>query len=81
MLLSYMNYYNETRTHLSLEKDAPYRARFREQGVFFAFQSWAGCITNMFGFDLRQAQVFAMPDSQNMMLLSDDGTGKCKNAG
>ena len=34
----------------------PYRARFREQGVFFAFQSWAGCITNIFGFDLRQAQ-------------------------
>ncbi len=33
----------------------PYRARFREQGVFFAFQSWAGCITNIFGFDLRQA--------------------------
>jgi hypothetical protein len=35
----------------------PYRARFREQGVFFAFQSWAGCITNIFGFDLRQAQL------------------------
>jgi hypothetical protein len=34
----------------------PYRARFREQGVFFVFQSWADCITNMFGFDLRQAQ-------------------------
>ena len=33
-----------------------YRARFRGQGVFFAFQSWAGCITNIFGFDLRQAQ-------------------------
>jgi len=28
----------------------------RGQGVFFAFQSWAGCITNIFGFDLRQAQ-------------------------
>src|SRR6476469_7997645 len=34
----------------------PYRARFRGQGVFFAFQSWAGCITNIFGFDLRKAQ-------------------------
>ena len=57
VLLSYMNYYNETRTHLSLDKDGPYRTRFREQGVFFAFQSWASCITNMFGFDLRQAQL------------------------
>jgi hypothetical protein len=35
----------------------PYRTRFREQGVFFGLQSWAGCIINMFGFDLRQAQV------------------------
>jgi hypothetical protein len=34
----------------------PYRARFGGQGVFFAFQSWAGCITNIFGFDFRQAQ-------------------------
>jgi hypothetical protein len=33
-----------------------YRARFREQGVFFAFQSRASCIINIFGFDLRQAQ-------------------------
>jgi hypothetical protein len=36
----------------------PYRARFRGQGVFFAFQSWVGCITKIFGFDLRQAQDF-----------------------
>jgi hypothetical protein len=24
--------------------------------IFFAARSWAGCITNMSGFDLRQAQ-------------------------
>jgi hypothetical protein len=70
VLLSYMNYYNETRSHLSLDKDAPYRARFREQGVFFVFQSWAGCITNIFGFDLRQAQV----DDSAAALLQQ---GKC----
>ena len=35
----------------------PYRVRFREQGVFFAFQSWPSCIINIFGFDFRQAQV------------------------
>src|ERR1039458_4481334 len=33
-----------------------HRALFRELGTFFAVRSWAGCITNMFGFDLRQAQ-------------------------
>jgi hypothetical protein len=57
VLLSYMNYYNETRTHLSFGKDAPLSRTVQRQGVFFAFQSWAGCITNIFGFDLRQAQV------------------------
>ncbi len=30
--------------------------RSRASGVFFAFQSWVACITNIFGFDLRQAQ-------------------------
>jgi hypothetical protein len=29
---------------------------FTEPGIFFAVRSWADCITNMFGFDLRQAQ-------------------------
>jgi hypothetical protein len=35
----------------------PYRVLLRGQGVFFAAQSSAGCITNISGFDLRQAQV------------------------
>ena len=58
VLLSYMNYYyyNETRSTYRWTRMRPYRARFRGQGVFFAFQSWASCITNIFGFDLRQAQ-------------------------
>src|ERR1700730_159064 len=56
VLLSYMNYYNETRTHLSLLKMRPYRVLLRGQGVFFAAQSSADCITSMAGFDLRQAQ-------------------------
>jgi hypothetical protein len=33
----------------------PYRVLLRGQGVFFAAQSSAGCITNISGFDLRQA--------------------------
>ena len=35
----------------------PYRGPLREQGVFFAVQSSADCITNMSGFDLRQTHV------------------------
>src|ERR1019366_3613353 len=33
-----------------------HHAVFTEPGIFFAVRSWADCITNMFGFDLRQAQ-------------------------
>ena len=44
----------------------PYRARFRGQGVFFAFQSWAGCITNILGFDLRQAH--APQDTEEIII-------------
>src|ERR1700692_3119875 len=33
------------------------RAPLNQPGAFFAARSWAGCTTNMFGFDLRQAQV------------------------
>ena len=34
----------------------PYRVLLRGQGVFFAAQSSADCITGMAGLDLRQAQ-------------------------
>ena len=51
MLLSYMNYYNETRTHLSLNKDSPLSRPVERAGVFFAAQSSADCITNTSGFD------------------------------
>jgi hypothetical protein len=36
----------------------PYRVPLRGQGVFFAAQSSADCITSMAGFDLRQAHLF-----------------------
>jgi hypothetical protein len=56
VLLSYMKYHNEIRTHLSLEKDAPVSRAVKLAGTIFAARSWAGCTTNMFGFDLRQGQ-------------------------
>jgi len=34
----------------------PYRAPLEPSVTFFAVRSWAGCIINMSGFDLRQAQ-------------------------
>jgi len=47
------------RTHLSLEKDAPGLARRRTgRTTFFVAEFSAGYTTNMFGFDLRQGQVY-----------------------
>jgi hypothetical protein len=57
VLLSYMNYYNEVRTYRWVRMHR-HRAVFTEPGIFLAVRSWADCITNMFGFDLRQAQAF-----------------------
>jgi hypothetical protein len=34
----------------------PYRGPLKGQGIFFAVQFSADCITNISGFDLRQAQ-------------------------
>jgi len=51
VLLLYMDYYNNARTHLSLNKDAPVpRAA---QGAFFQHQFSADYTISMFGFDFR----------------------------
>jgi len=57
VLLSYMNYYNEMRTHLSLDKDAPLSRTVQRAGRILRLPILGGCITNIFGFDLRQAQL------------------------
>jgi transposase InsO family protein len=53
VLFSYMDYYNGTRTHLSLNKDAPISRAAEEAGRICAVRSWADCTINMAGFDLR----------------------------
>src|SRR5204863_6512643 len=56
VLLSYMKYHNEVRTHLSLKKDAPVSRAVERAGHIFCRQFSAGYTTNISGFDLRQAQ-------------------------
>jgi hypothetical protein len=56
-----MNYHNEIRTHLSLEKDAPISRAPELAGTFLGAQFSAGYTTNMSGFDLRQAQPIIPP--------------------
>src|SRR6202045_2260190 len=50
--------YNETRTHLSLNKDSSLSRTVKRAGRILCRQSSADCITNMSGFDLRQALAF-----------------------
>jgi hypothetical protein len=53
VLLSYLDYYNGTRTHLSLNKDAPISRAAEAAGRILCRPSWVDCITNMLGLDLR----------------------------
>jgi transposase InsO family protein len=56
LLRSYANYYNQSRTHLSLNKDAPVSRAIQTVGRILPCQSWADCTINMCGFSLRQGQ-------------------------
>jgi transposase InsO family protein len=53
VLLSYMSYYNSTRTHLSLNKDAPMSRGAEPAGRLLCHPILGGLIINMFGFDMR----------------------------
>ena len=52
VLLSYKDYYNAMRTHLSLNKDDPLAA-LSGPGISSAARFWVDCTINMAGCDLR----------------------------
>ena len=56
VLLSYMNYYNEARTHLSLDKDAPVTRAVATTGRILAAQFLEVCTINTSGSSLRYSQ-------------------------
>jgi hypothetical protein len=53
-----MKYYNETRTHLFLDKDSPLSRIVERVGRIRCRPVLGGLHINMSGFDLRQAQQF-----------------------
>jgi transposase InsO family protein len=55
-LASYSSYYNETRTHLALEKDAPLGRAIRGCRVIIARQFFPDCTIAMRGYDFREGQ-------------------------
>ena len=57
ILSMYASYYNETRTHLSLDKDAPIPRAVQRCGTIVATPILSGCIISTRGYDFRKGQV------------------------
>jgi hypothetical protein len=63
MLASYSSYYNESRTHLTLEKDTPLRRAIQRCGAIIQF--FPDCTIAMCGYDFRKGQVVLAPEKYN----------------
>lgn len=61
VLKSYCLYYNETRTHLGLDKDSPYPAPFSERGPSRPSRFYPDCITATRGYDIREGHPVQLP--------------------
>ena len=57
VLASYAAYYNQTRTDLALQKDAPLRRAVQRYGQIVTIPILSGPIINMCGCDFRKGQV------------------------
>jgi hypothetical protein len=58
ILSAYATYYNQARTHLALQKDAPLHRTVQRSGAIVAIPILAG-ITNTSGYDFRKGQLLA----------------------
>ena len=57
ILSTYAAYYNQVRTHLALQKDAPLHRAVQRSGAIVAVPILANCTTNTPGYDFRRGQV------------------------
>ena len=53
-LSAYAAYYNQARTHMALQKDAPFQSNALAPSL--PFQSWLDCTTNTSGYSFRKGQ-------------------------
>ena len=54
ILTAYAAYYNQARTHLALQKDAPSHRAVQPSGAIVAIPILADCTTDTFGYDFRK---------------------------
>src|SRR5450830_752573 len=62
ILSAYAAYYNQSRTHLALHKDAPLGRAVQRYGTIVATPVLSGCIIGTRGSDFRKGQVNSTPD-------------------
>jgi transposase InsO family protein len=77
VLASYAAYYNQTRTHLALQKDAPLRRAVQGSGVIVAIPILAGLASSIrpdmiFG---KDTELFASPSFNALALFTNDMRG------
>jgi hypothetical protein len=67
ILTLYSLYYNETRAHLALRKDAPLRRAVQGSGTIIATQFCSDCIVATRGYDFREdSQAGTLRDRQSV---------------
>jgi len=67
ILSAYAAYYNQARTHLALQKDAPLHRTVQRTGAIVGIPSWQGCITNTSGYDFRKGQASTSPSPRSFL--------------
>ena len=68
VLTLYELFYNETRTHLGLAKDAPRRHAVQRYGDIVTAQFCADCIIATPGYDFREGQLLDNPSPRHLRL-------------
>jgi len=59
VLSGYASYYNQARTHLALQKDAPLHRAVQRSGTVLAIPILVDCTTNTAGYNFRKGQGYA----------------------
>jgi Integrase core domain len=81
-LKTYVAYYNEVRTHLTLDRDAPDGRRSERSAPSWRYRFWVGYIINMFGFSFLTSDRFHLASVLSIRrLLKMDGAGKRDRTG
>src|SRR5262249_19704641 len=72
ILSAYAVYYNQTRTHLALNKDCPLERPVQRFGRVAATPFWLAYIISMSGYDFRKGQAFPWDEAPGYLVRDHD---------